>query len=168
VTGTPHLRLADLGTEHVEPLPEQAGNADDPRCRDLYDEPAEVVVAALLKGMDMWVRDGKPMPKAPRVVREGAGVARDRGDGNMIGGVRPPWVKVPSAVYWTEQESRCGTVYDTKVPYTRAQMKKLYGSYANYARKFEAAKAAAIKEGYLLPEDAAGLVPVASRATFED
>jgi hypothetical protein len=114
----------------------------------------------------MWVRDGKPMPKAPRVVREGAGVARDRGDGNMIGGVRPPWVKVPAAVYWTEQESRCGTVYDTKVPYTRAQMKKLYGSYANYARKFEAAKAAAIKEGYLLPEDAAGLVPVAKPGDF--
>jgi hypothetical protein len=166
VTGTPHLRLADLGTQHIEPLPEQAGKRDDPRCHHLYDEPAELVVAALLNGMDMWVRDDKPMPKAPRVVREGEGVARDRRDGNMIGGVRPPWVKVPAAVYWTEQESGCGTVYDTKVPYTRAKLKQLHGSYANYARKFDAAKAAAIKEGYLLPEDAAGLAPVAKPGDF--
>lgn len=166
VTGTPHLRLADLGTEHVEILPKQTGKADDPRCNHLYDEPAEVVVAALLDGMDTWVRNGRPMPKAPRVVREGAGVARDPRDGNMLGGVRPPWIKVPAAVYWTEQESRCGTVYDTKVPYSRAQLKKLYGNYGNYARQFEAAKAAAIREGYLLPEDAAGLVPVAELSDF--
>jgi hypothetical protein len=166
VTGAPHLRLADLGTEHVEILPQQAANADDPRCDHLYDEPAEMVVAALLDGMDTWVRNGRPMPKARRVVREGAGVVRDSRDGNMIGGVRPPWIKVPAAVYWTEQESRCGTVYDTKVPYSRAQLKKLYGNYANYARQFEAAKAAAIREGYLLPEDAAGLVPVAKPSDF--
>jgi hypothetical protein len=165
VTGTPHLRLADLGTEHVEILPKQA-KPDDPRCNHLYDEPAEMIFSALLDGMDVWVREGKPMPKSPRVTREGAGVARDPRDGNMIGGIRPPWIKVPVAVYWTEQESHCGTVYDTKVPYSRARLKKLYDNYANYARQFEAAKAAAVSERYLLPEDAASLAPVAKPSDF--
>lgn len=166
VLGVPHLRLADLGTDEVEVLPADAGNADDDRCQHLYDEPAEAVIAALLDGMDKWAREGKPMPKARRVLREGASVARDRRDGNMIGGVRPPWIKVPAAVYWTEQESQCGTIYDTKVPYTRTRLRRLYRTYANYVRQFEAAKAAAVKEGYLLADDAAAITPVAAPSDF--
>ncbi len=65
VTGMPHLRLADLGTEHTELFANDVGKGDDPRCRTLYDEPAELVVSALLDGMDHWVREGKAMPKAP-------------------------------------------------------------------------------------------------------
>jgi hypothetical protein len=37
--------------------------------------------------------------------------ARSEVPPNMIGGVRPPWIKAPAAVYWTEQESGCGTVF---------------------------------------------------------
>jgi len=165
VTGVPHLREADLGTEEVEVRPADLGK-DDPRCRHLYDEPSELVVSALLDGMDRWVREGRPMPKASRVLRQGRAVARDPATGNMIGGVRPPWIQVPAAAYLTEQETGCGMVYDTKVPYTAAQLKKRYGSYANYARKFEAAKKASIKEGYLLPADAAHLTPVAKPGDF--
>jgi hypothetical protein len=58
VTGMPHLRLADLGTEHVELLAADVGKGDDPQCRTLYDEPVEFVAAALLDGMDRWVRHG--------------------------------------------------------------------------------------------------------------
>ena len=166
VTGTPHLRLADLGTDEVEVLPSQGAKGHDPRCQHLYDEPAEVVMAALLDGMDRWVREGTPMLKAPRVVRQGAGIARDRQTGNMVGGLRPAWIQVPAAVYWTEQEAGCGSVYDTKVPYAREKLKKLYRNYANYARRFEAAKAVAVGEGHLLPEDAARLAPIAKPSDF--
>jgi len=166
VTGTPHLRLADLGTDEVELRAADVGKENDPRCQTLYDEPAEFMVSALLDNMDKWVREGKAMPKAPRVVRQGKGVARDATTGNMLGGIRPPWIVVPSATYLTEQETHCGLIYDTKVPYTKQQLRKLYGNYKTYQRKFEAAKAASVKEGYLLPEDAAHLQPVAKPEDF--
>lgn len=166
VTGMPHLRLADHGTQHTEALAADVGKADDPRCQVLYDEPAEVVVAALLDAMDNWVREGTPMPKAPRVERNGLGVTRDASDGNMIGGVRPPWIAVPSAAYMTDAETGCGLIYDTKMPYDKQRLRKLYGNYQNYQRKFAAAKAAAIKQRYLLPDDAIYVNPVAQRGNF--
>ena len=167
VTGMPHLRLADHGTQHTEDVAADVGKGDVPRCQILYDEPAEMVVSALLDDMDKWVREGKPMPRAPRVVRKGKGVLRDTTTQNMIGGVRPPWIAVPSATYWTEQESHCGIIYDTKVPYDHAKLRRLYGSYSTYLRKYEGAKEAAVKQGYLLPEDRDELKAVAQPGDFE-
>ncbi|WP_363508956.1 alpha/beta hydrolase domain-containing protein [Burkholderia sp. LMU1-1-1.1] len=167
VTGMPHLRLADLGTEHTERFAADVGKAGDARCRTLYDEPVQMVVSALLDGMDRWVREGTAMPRAPRVERKGRSVVRDPATGNMLGGVRPPWISVPSSRYMTDQETNCGLVYDTKIPYSRAQLRKLYGTSGNYAEQFEQAKARSVKEGYLLPADAATLLPIAKKRDFE-
>lgn len=166
VLGVPHLRKADLGTDHRELEPADVGRADDPRCGLLYDEPSEVIAAALLDGMDRWVRTGTPMPKAPRVARQGRAVVRDTQSGNMIGGVRPPWISVPAATYLTEQETGCGMVYDTKTPLSASSLRRLYGSYRNYAEAFEAAKKASIAQGYLLAEDADRVQPIANPADF--
>lgn len=166
VTGMPHLRLADLGTEHTEQLAADIGKGDDPRCRTLYDEPAELVVSALLDGMDRWVREARPMPKAPRVAREGKAAVRDPATGNLQGGVRPPWVQVPSATYLTEQETGCGLIYDTKVAYSKDALRQRYGSFSHYEQAFEEAKNLSIKEGYLLPEDAASLRSIAKPQDF--
>lgn len=166
VTGMPHLRLADLGTQHRERLAADVGKADDPRCQTLYDEPAELVVAALLDGMDRWVRDGQPMPKAPRVPRQGNSAVRDADTGNLLGGVRPPWIQAPSATYLTDQETACGLIYDTKVAYSRDALRQRYGSYTQYRKAFDDAKARSVREGYLLPEDAKGLQPIANPQDF--
>lgn len=166
ITGMPHLRLADQGTDGAEPHPADGDKRNDPQCQTLYDEPVETVVSAILDGMDRWVREGIPMPKAARVRREGASVARDPQTGNLLGGVRPPWIKVPSATYLTDQETGCGSAFDTKVPYSARQLKALYGSYANYASRFDNAKQQAIKEGYLLPEDAVRVKAVALPEDF--
>ncbi|WP_460136861.1 alpha/beta hydrolase domain-containing protein [Pseudomonas sp. S1_E04] len=166
VTGMPHLRLADLGTEHTEHVAADIGKGDDPQCRTLYDEPVELVVSALLDGMDKWVRQGKPMPKAPRVVRNGNTAVRDPATGNLQGGVRPPWVQVPSATYLTDQETDCGLIYDTKVPYSRDALRQRYGSFEHYQQAFEDAKNQSVKQGYLLPEDAAGLRTIATPQDF--
>lgn len=138
----------------------------NPSCAVLYDEPAEFVVAALLKGMDRWVQEGKPMPRSPRVKRSRRDVVRDPVTENLIGGIRPPWIVVPAAKYMVEEETNCGLALDTKIPYSAKKLRKLYGSYENYQRKFQAAKATAIAQGYLLPEDAAQLAPVAKPDDF--
>jgi hypothetical protein len=116
--------------------------------------------------MDRWVREGKPMPKASRVKRKGRGVAREPATGNLIGGVRPPWIVVPAATYTIAEETDCGLAYDTKIPYSAKRLRSMYGSYKNYQRKFQAAKVAAIAQGYLLPEDSKQLEPVARPEDF--
>jgi hypothetical protein len=166
VTGMPHLRLADLGTQHRELFAADVGKGKDPRCATLYDEPVEVITSALLDAMDNWVRTGKPMPIAPRLVRAGRALARDGVSGNLIGGVRPPWILAPAASYLTDQETGCGLVYDTKVALRAAQLRRLYGSYRGYVRRFEATKRAAIRLGYLLPEDAERVRPIAGPEDF--
>ena len=91
---------------------------------------------------------------------------RDPVTGNMEGGVRPPWIQVPSATYMTDQETGCGLIYDTKIPYSKSKLVKMYGTYQNYQSAFEKAKEKAVKEGYLLPDDAAALQPIAKPADF--
>ena len=118
--------------------------------------------------MDRWVGNGTPMPKSPRVKRKGNDVARDAATGNLIGGVRLPWIVAPSATYMVEEDTNCGLVYDTKMPYSAERLRKLYGNYAVYRRKFDTAKQDAVRQGYLLPEDAARLEPVAKPQDFGD
>ncbi|MET4898418.1 alpha/beta hydrolase domain-containing protein [Sphingomonadaceae bacterium jetA1] len=166
VMGTPHLRKADLGTDEVEPMPNEGGKPNDPRCQYLYDEPAELPFSALLDAMDRWVRLGVPMPREQRVARRGRAVVRDQATGNIVGGVRPPWIMVPTAEYWTDAETGCGVVYDTKLPYPASRLRARYGSYAAYARRFDQAKRRSVAQGYLLPEDAAMLKPIASADDF--
>lgn len=101
------------------------------------------------------------------MVRKGRGMARDTASGNLIGGVRPPWIMAPSAAYLTDQETRCGLVYDTKVPLSSTQLRRIYGSYAKYVQRLEVAKRTSIRQGYLLEEDAVRVQPVARPEDFE-
>ncbi|WCT79780.1 alpha/beta hydrolase domain-containing protein [Novosphingobium humi] len=167
VMGTSHLRAADLGTGEIEPWPNQRGKPDDPRCQFIYDEPAEMPFSALLDAMDQWVRNNRPMPRAARVTRKPDGIWRDTRTGNPAGGIRPPWITVPAAEYWTDFETGCGVVYDSKRPYSAARLRKLYGTYTNYARRYAAATRDAVRSGVILPEDAAHLTPVARPEDFE-
>ena len=169
LTGVPHMRPADLGTEEVEQLPAEIGKGNDPTCMHLYEqEPENVLAASLLDDMDAWVRSGVPMPRADRVVRRAKSVARDPKTHNLIGGVRPAWVQVPAAAYMTDAETNCGLLYDTKVVYTADELRALYGSYDQYVRRFEAAKRASIEARYLLKEDAGTVRPIATRADFPE
>ncbi len=73
---------------------------------------------------------------------------------------------MPSATYLTDQETGCGLIYDTKVPYAKDVLGQRYGSFSHYAQAFEDAKRLSIKQGYLLPEDATGLRPIAKPQDF--
>jgi hypothetical protein len=167
LTGVPHMRPADLGTEEVEQLPAEIGKGNDPTCMHIYEqEPENVLAAALLDDMDVWVRAGVPMPRADRVVRRGKSVARDPKTHNLIGGVRPAWVQVPAAAYMTDAETNCGLLYDTKIGYSADKLRALYGTYDHYVRRFEAAKRASVEARYLLSEDASTVRPIATREDF--
>jgi hypothetical protein len=165
LAGVPHTNNNDTGTDETNDL--DPGKQHEIACQLLYDdEPQEVLAQALLDGLDRWVREGTAMPRAPRVLRRGKTLVRDPQTHNVVGGVRPPWVAAPAAAYMTDPETGCGESYDTKIPYSAAQLRAMYGNYDDYLRQFTAAKVASIKEGYLLPEDAERVQPIARPGDF--
>jgi hypothetical protein len=109
------------------------------------------VVEAALWQLDRWVRTGKAAPSAPplkltegkdpKLVTDANGLAE--------GGLRTPWVDVPTAVL-----SGAGSMVGTGKPFDAATLERLYpGGKAEYLKKFEASLDAAIAAGFILPED---------------
>jgi hypothetical protein len=127
-----------------------------------------------LANLDAWVRKDTPAPRAARieVVGEGsqARIARDR-FGNALGGLRTPYVEVPTATYYSEHGTGpgCGGNFGYAEPFDWARLDELYGSHKNYVGRMTAAVDRAVKERWLTESDGRkiknGLTAVASSAT---
>ena len=125
--------------------------------------PKSVVNAAALRALDRWVRTGRPAPQAPRIRLDAEGaLLRDPRTGNTVGGIRTPGVDVPTATYYGDRD-QCAPTMGKTVPYDAARLAALYPSRRDYVRRVERSAAAAVRAGFVLPEDAAGLVAEAWR-----
>jgi Alpha/beta hydrolase domain len=117
------------------------------------DRPWDVLVHAVLDAIDRWLRDGTPLPRAARIMRDHAapdGIARDE-HGNARGGVRTPWVDVPVARYVSR--CTCSPIVGSMEPFDQATLARLYGDTASYAARFERAVGEMKRARWLLPED---------------
>lgn len=124
------------------------------------------VLNAALTHLDRWVREGRPAPQAPRLetadegatmlVRDDLGIAR--------GGIRTPWVEAPSAVVSGEPQRGEGFVFlfGKTLVLDEQTLARLYPSGPEEHRsRFEAATATAVRDGYLLAEDAGEITALA-------
>jgi hypothetical protein len=193
---------------------------DATSCPNLNDEPADLFLDAILSRMELWGANGTALPIAPDpetlVGDEGtpmgdptsagpfdppkkvALVKRDSVSGNVLGGVRMPWVEAPIALYLSSVASQKSGVAGTpakpvdawpratkeipkaarpshggacilenpRVAFDRPKLKELYKSYKDYEQKFSAAKIVAVKNGWLLKDDADALRPRGDPAEF--
>ena len=124
--------------------------------RPVNDLPTQHVADAAIRALNLWVREGKAPPSAPPIEISGspAAIARDAA-GNALGGLRLPQLDVPVAHYGgvgTPAECRLDGF---AVPFDGEMLKRLYPTLADYVSKVRAAVSAAVKEGYLLPPEAA-------------
>jgi hypothetical protein len=110
--------------------------------------------------LDRWVRQGTPAPRAARIEVRNAGtpqasLARDQ-FGNALGGVRTPYVDVPTAVYHAGhgRSPGCGQNFGYSEPFDWARLDALYGSYKNYQTKLTEAVDRAVRERWLTEADA--------------
>lgn len=223
VPGTAHLGTRDspdsgsgahqMNAVLPKPDADMPWTLDATSCPNLNDEPAELFLGAILTRMELWGKNGTPLPVSPDPEtlpgdpdtpmgdptssgpfdppQKVALVKRDPASGNVVGGVRMPWVEASVALYlssvasqapgasppsdkpvdaWpraskeiskTARPSHGGKciLENPRLPYDTAKLRMLYSGYADYQRKFEAAKAAAVKKGWLLKEDADTLRP---------
>jgi len=109
--------------------------------------------------LDDWVRSGKPAPRAPRIEVKDAGtpqaaIVADR-FGHGLGGLRTPYIDVPSATYVTNSNGpgNCREMAH-KASFDAARLTTVYGSTKSYRDKVTASVDRLVKERWLTPGDA--------------
>jgi Alpha/beta hydrolase domain len=109
---------------------------------------------AALAALNRWVRTGAVPPTAPRLAVDKALVLDNHG--NASGGIRTPWMDVPTSALSGLGQSGGGfaMLFGSTTPFDRATLKALYTSgFTDYLEKFERALAVAIDAGHILSAD---------------
>jgi hypothetical protein len=147
---SPEGGIGRLVPEGVIGISETAGETEYER----YDKIAVPVQWAMWANMDEWLEKGTPMPSTEPCQRDPNapdGLARDR-FGNVLGGLRLPWLDVPDAQY-------TGIIHENNPleggmkPFSEARMKELYGSREAYLAKVDERLQQMARERLILAED---------------
>jgi hypothetical protein len=163
VAGTAHADnyvfsagFIDSGSLPVEKLAAAFAPTSDALGRKL-DQPMNFapqhhyVVEAALWQLDRWVNTGKAAPSAPplKLTEDKSPKLVTDVNGLAEGGLRTPWVDVPTAVL-----SGAGSMVGSGKPFDAATLERLYpGGKGEYLKKFEASLDAVIAAGFIVPED---------------
>jgi hypothetical protein len=142
---------------------------------------------ASVAALDHWVRTGTAPPQSPllKVNTTQTGFVADA-NGNALGGIRTPQVVAavsklsgigqpgatpaptqPVGQKTTSSSSAVGAgvlcaIFGTTVPFSASQLAALYPTHQDFVKKWDAATAAEVREGYLLAPDAKALDKVAA------
>ena len=117
------------------------------------------VLQAAVAALDNWVRTGEPVPTGPPIEVRETDAPQLILDSNGIahGGVRTPWVDVPTA-----RTSGVGS----GEPFDAATLTRLYpGGRTEYLERFTAALDTAVQSGFILRADRAEILQLAA-ATY--
>jgi hypothetical protein len=179
VAGTAHADTYTVGASMIDSGSESIANlarALAPTTNVLgmqFDKPINsapqhhYVMVAALAALNRWVGSGEPPAHAARLLLTDASppqLARDP-NGNATGGVRSPWLDVPTAQLsgLGQTGSRTGFLFGVTEPFDAHRLTQLYpGGRAEYLEKFGAALGAAIRAGFILPADEAQIKALAS------
>ncbi|GAA1658748.1 alpha/beta hydrolase domain-containing protein [Fodinicola feengrottensis] len=124
------------------------------------------VANAALHSLHRCLRDGVALPYGDRLatVAHAPHILRRDVRGNAVGGVRTPWVDVPTALLTGvgPQDGIPPEPTDLTAPFPAAMLKEIYPSADAYQTAFDAATDTAIENGVILQADAAEIKETAS------
>jgi hypothetical protein len=127
------------------------------------------VLQAALAHLDRWAGGGAPPPEAPRLElgRGGSPLALDA-LGIARGGLRSPWVDVPTAVLsgFGQTGTEFAFLFGTTRPFDAAALARLYGSRSEFLARFRNATDEALSRGFLLDADAAEIRALAAASVW--
>jgi hypothetical protein len=118
------------------------------------------VLNAAFAWLERWLRDGAPPPEAPRLAAQDANGAELERDafGIVRGGIRTPWVDAPTSALSGQSPGGDGFLFffGRTQAFDAPTLARLYpGGAEEHVKRFEAATAAALRQGFLLDADAA-------------
>lgn len=158
-----------------------------PKDVEASDFPIRYVFNAAWRNLERWVTEGTPAPKAdrlelldpdfvnPGLEREDAPFSpaeafRKDANGNAIGGVRTPYVDVPTARWVGAKEpppggSSFGCFFEGyKYSFSDEQLQALYPTHADYVEKVTRSARALEAQGWLTAADRAEIIAEAEAA----
>ncbi len=108
--------------------------------------------------LDQWVRTGTPAPKGARTETkdvDGKPAFVNDEVGNNLGGVRSPYVDVPTRIYHPGHGNQpgCGNNFGYSEPLNFARLDALYGSYKNYAARVTQSVDRLLKDRWVTASD---------------
>lgn len=123
--------------------------------------PHHYVFNTAVRGLSAWVAGGEPPPASPRLT-----LNDDKSDyryddlGNVLGGIRTPYVDAPSAVL--RGDANLGNsfcfLFGTTSLFSAAQMANLYGDENGFVAAVTEATDSAVAAGFLLQKDADAII----------
>jgi len=131
--------------------------------------PQHFVVKAALAGLERWVKYGKPPPSAPLLETVSAGNSVDfvlDGVGNVLGGIRTPWVDVPVATHSGLGQTGGGFcfLFGTTELLDAPTLASLYPTHRDYVKKVKKATKRSRDGKFILRKDAK-LIRAAAKAS---
>jgi hypothetical protein len=184
-----HLRIWEVaGAAHADTYTVGAGRHDDgtldpERLAELLSPTTNLLVEttdtpinagpqqhyvsqAALAHLARWASGGQPPPSAPRLaVDEGGSGFRLDDNGLAVGGIRTPWVEVPTAVLSGLGQSgeSFAMLFGRTEPFGQDVLAALYpGGTAEYLHRFETSLDSTIDAGFILEDDREEILAVAA------
>lgn len=133
--------------------------------------PQHVVVQAAFAAFVRWVVHGTPPPSPPPfrlASRHPVTLALDS-HGNVIGGVRTPAVDVPIATLSGAAPpgaTALCSLFGSTTPFSASELASLYHNKQTYLAEYTRSLDTAIRRGYVLPADRAGLLATAASVSI--
>lgn len=146
VAGASHLPTR--GVVDVSGLP-QLGVTLEPGDRFLQVPFAPFAQGAFVNLVN-WVRDGTCPPRAQRIAIADGEMVRDA-FGNASGGLRSPYVDVPTARY--EPAKYLRHLIGAEIPFPPERLRQLYPSHADYLERFDRGVDDLVRDGFILSGD---------------
>jgi hypothetical protein len=143
------------------PVPPMSCN-EGPRSRF----PSRIFFDAMVRNLDLWVRYGIAPPHAEPIAVQGtppAGVLDQFG--NVVGGLRSPYLDVPTSTWYGNSTgaSFC-VIAGHEVPFDAARLQQLYPSHGAYVRAVAKDTARLVAQRYITGYDGLDLIREAAQA----
>jgi hypothetical protein len=126
--------------------------------------PNSIAFNAILQNLELWVSKHIPPPRAEPIKVDSGKPVLDK-FGNVIGGVRSPYVDVPTSTWFGSStgESFC-FIAGHEAPFDRSQLKKLYPNHKAYVNAVAKNLSSLVSQRFVTRADANKLLEEAKRA----
>ena len=127
------------------------------------------IVRGAYRNLLAWAENGRKPPAAPAMALDDKLEIHRDAHGNGLGGLRQPYVAVPTAVHrGAVSVGGPGAIFGIQKPFSPEELKALYPTHAAYVARFAAATDRLLEQGFILPEDAAAMKQDAAKSTVPD